>query len=233
MDGLDVRAVAWLPSPPLLIPEIGGCGAGDDAVTGLRKAVAAAVGVVTDAGPRTVVVLGPTDRPCRMAPPVARSWHGFGVGERPTAGGPPLLPWQLAVGDWLLDHAGWEGERRYLGVPVTAAGAPPELAADGPVGLLVLGDGSVCRGQDSPGGDDPRAAGWDARLAGVLAGGDLAGLRALDAEQGGQLGSTAAASFPVAAALLSEGGGAAPARAEVTYDAAPYGVGYLVATWSW
>lgn len=237
-----VSAVAWVPLAPLVVPEIGGPDAGDVDLARLRTAIAAAVAAVVTSSAQEVIVLAPTDEPADERPPATWSWHGFGVGEAPAAPA-AVLPWPLGVGARLLDDAGWRGGRRYVGVtvgedPLRGGGRAPvasreDAPGQGASGLVVLGDGSACRGENALGGDDPRAEGWDARLAGLLSGGDVSGLAALDRALGAELQSAAAVSFPVAARLLEGAGMPAPSRAEVSYRDAPYGVGYLVAVWTW
>jgi hypothetical protein len=222
------RAVAWVPMAPVVVPEIGGPDAADAVLVELRAAVGDAVTALTRSGAPAVAVLAPTDARVDAEPPATWSWHGFGVGARPV--GAPLLPWPLGLGARLLDDAGWQGGRRYLGVagPADLTGRVPDDVA-----LLVLGDGSACHGDAAPGGPDPRADAWDAALVSLLAAGDIAGLAGLDPALGEALRSTAAVSFPAAAGVLLERRVPPPVQAEVRYAAAPYGVGYLVATWHW
>ncbi|MEU5914456.1 hypothetical protein ABZ808_28275, partial [Micromonospora sp. NPDC047527] len=122
-------------------------------------------------------------------------------------------------------------------VQVTADAGPAELtalaeevaAAGDRVALLVLGDGSACRGEKSPGYDDPRALAYDMRVSAALAGADLDGLRDLDPGLSAQLKAAGRAPWQVlAGAARATGGGW---RGELLHDSAPYGVAYFVASW--
>jgi aromatic ring-opening dioxygenase LigB subunit len=139
------------------------------------------------------------------------------------------------VGRWLLARAGVDGHER-VGVPVdTPAGACAQLgarlAADPRrLALLVLGDGSYCRGLTAPGYDDPRAAGYDGAVARALTRVDTAALLSLDGEISAQLGVAGRAPWQVLAGAVEATGG--NWRGRLHYHAAPYGVAYLVATWA-
>lgn len=102
--------------------------------------------------------------------------------------------------------------------------------ASGRLGLLVLGDGSACRVEWSPGYDDPRAEPYDRAVARALAGADPAALAALDAELSAGLKATGRAPWQVLAGAVRAAGDSW--RGELAYAAAPYGVTYLVASWA-
>ncbi len=111
----------------------------------------------------------------------------------------------------LLSRAGWSGE---LSEPVP--GVP----------LLVVGNGTACRGEKAPGHLDPRAAGFDTALAAALVAGDGKALRALDHRLAEELWCYDVPAFARLAEVLPPG-----APAEVRYDADPFGVQYWVLTW--
>jgi hypothetical protein len=94
------------------------------------------------------------------------------------------------------------------------------------VGLLVMGDGTGRR-TPKPGYLDDRAEPFDARVAAALSAGDPSALAGLDAGLAGELLVQGRAAWQV----LAGAAGGRRWRGEVTYDGAPYGVGYLVATW--
>jgi hypothetical protein len=128
------------------------------------------------------------------------------------------LPLSLLIGAWLVP-----GADRFVSI---AADAPPEecaelgatLAAEGRVGLLIMGDASACRNEKAPGYFDPRAEPFDRAVADALADVDVGALRDLD--------------HRLAADLRAAGPGAAATfKGTVLFDEAPYGVGYLVASW--
>jgi hypothetical protein len=219
--------VAFCPQPPLLLPVV--AGASSPELSRLRAAVSVAVESVLAESPEVVVVVGDGAGSVRFGPGDAGDLRGLGVDrELPFAGrvrpGGRRIPLPHLLGAALLDHAGHAGPR--LGV------GPEDLAAalvdvPGPVGVLAMGDGSARRSEKAPGHLDPAAGPFDAAVARALAAGDRGALAALDPAEGERL---LAAGVPVwravGAALDS-----APVRAELHYDDAPFGVGYLVATW--
>ncbi|WP_432253352.1 class III extradiol dioxygenase subunit B-like domain-containing protein [Streptomyces sp. HNM1019] len=146
------------------------------------------------------------------------------------------LPTSLAVGAWLLEHAGWDPA-----VPVEGLGVGELLAAERcievgrelagraeRVALLVMGDGTACRTLKAPGYLDERAAAFDAELARSLAAADTGALAALDEELAYELKAAGRAPLQV----LAGAGAGARLKGELRYDEAPYGVGYFVASWS-
>jgi hypothetical protein len=98
-----------------------------------------------------------------------------------------------------------------------------------PWALLVLGDGSACRGEKAPGYDDPRAVPFDDQVAAVLANVDLDALSALDPELARDLKVGGRAPWQVLAAAVRATG--ERWRGELLHYTAPYGVGYFVAVW--
>ncbi len=102
------------------------------------------------------------------------------------------------------------------------------LVADDDLALLVMGDGSARRSAAAPGYLDPRAARYDAVVATALRDADPAALLALDASLADELLVAGLAAWQVLAGAARGG----TWRGDLTYDAAPYGVGYFVATWS-
>jgi hypothetical protein len=209
-----LTAVAGAPSPALSV---------------LRAAVTAAVRAVLDRRPEVVVVAGEGADGVRFGPGDTGDLRGFGVDLEvpfcgPVRAGGCRVPLPHLVGAWLLDRAGHTGPR--LGV------GPDDLGtvlagASGPVGVLAMGDGSARRSEKAPGHLDPAAGPFDAAVAGALATGDTAALAALDLPEGQRL---LAAGVPVWRAVGAALAGAT-LEAELLHDEAPFGVGYLVATW--
>ena len=226
-------AAAMCPHPPLLVP---GVAAGASAETDdLRAACDAAVAVLLAAGPDVVVVVGSADR---VGPWPAGSWgslRAYGLDDRhlgiAAGDGPPTLPLSLTIGRWLLDRSG-AADAVLFGIAADAdsdrcAEIGVALAGRAPrVGLLVMGDGTGRR-TPKPGYLDERAEPFDDDVAAALAAGDPAGLIALDVVLAGELLVQGRPAWQVLAGAAAGRGW----RGEVTYDAAPYGVGYLVATW--
>ncbi|MFQ1003996.1 hypothetical protein [Modestobacter sp. SSW1-42] len=220
--------VAFCPQTPLLLPAVSG--APDAALTALRAATGAAVATLLAAPPAVVLVVGDGLDGVRLGPGDAGDLRGLGVDRELPFAGPAVAggrraPLPHLLGAWLLDAAGHTGPR--VGVGPGDLGAAL-AGARGPVGVLAMGDGSARRTEKAPGALDPAAAGFDAAVAAALAAGDPAALAALDPGEGERL---LAAGVPVWRAVGTALAGRT-CLAEVTYDAAPYGVGYLVATWS-
>lgn len=235
-------AAAVCPCPPLLVPEVA-AGAAPE-LEEARAACTDALGVLAASRPDLLVAVGAGERSGRVAYPEGSrgSFRGFGVpldvrlGGGADAPGPEGgLPAPLAVGAWLLGRTGWS-DAPVEGLAVGAATAPEECAAtgrdlaarSGRVALLVMGDGSACRSLKAPGYLDERAEPFDAEAARALGAADLTGLAALDARLAGELKASGRAPWQVLAGA-AEGAGLSGA---LLYDDAPYGVGYLVATWS-
>ena len=208
-------ALAFVPSPPLLLTALGGGPAW------LTDACAQAVAAL-DAVDRIVVVgAAPTD-----------GWVTGSIDPTPYGAPGPTpvepLPLSLSVGATLL------GDRVHACYGV-ASGRLPELT--GRVGVLAVGDGSARRTDKGPGHLDPRAEVYDAGIERALQDGDPSLLGRLDADLGAAL---MVGGLPVwravAAAAQAEiaVGGAAPAGWASTLHlaTAPFGVGYFAATWT-
>lgn len=221
-------SAAFVPTPPLLVPEIaGGSWAVDEP---LRAACDRATSQALSSAPDVVIVVG-----CAPAAgPVEGSWdwRGFGVDfpEHPPA---RRLPLALAIGGWLLDRQPSFPRRRYLGVTgELSATACAELgercvAGDERVALVVCGDGTARRSDKAPGHYDPAAGPWDAAAAAALQAVDTDALLQLDPGTAEALLASGRAPWQVLA-------GAAQGRtwdSELHYVGAPYGVGYIAGTW--
>lgn len=130
-----------------------------------------------------------------------------------------------------LFHAGlFDPELLNAGLLGSVTGNASEGGTSTRLGLLVLGDGSACRVERSPGYDDPRAEPFDQAVTRALADADTRALGALDAELSAGLKATGRAPWQVLAGAVRAAGGAW--RGELAYAAAPYGVTYLVASWA-
>ncbi|ROP46083.1 class III extradiol dioxygenase subunit B-like domain-containing protein [Streptomyces sp. PanSC9] len=234
-------AAAVCPCPPLLVPEVA-AGAAPE-LDAARAACADALGVLAAARPDLLVVLGTAEQSGRGPFPQGTpgSFRGFGVDVAVRLGAAPEtvpereLPPSLAVGAWLLERTGWaDAPIEGLGIgeplaPERCVEVGREIGARaGRVALLVMGDASACRSVKAPGYLDERAAPFDAEVARVLGAADVAGVRALDAELAQELKAAGRAPWQVLAGA-AEG---ADLGGNLLYEDAPYGVGYLVATWS-
>ncbi|MFC9281923.1 class III extradiol dioxygenase subunit B-like domain-containing protein [Streptomyces collinus] len=234
-------AAAVCPCPPLLVPEVAAGAAAE--LDAARAACTDALGVLAAARPDLLVVVGPAERSGRGPHPQGApgSFRGFGVdldvrlGAATDTVAERELPPSLAVGAWLLERTGWaDAPIEGLGVgeplePERCAEAGRGIGARaGRVAMLVMGDASACRTLKAPGYLDERAAGFDAGVARALGAADLAAVMALDAGLAQELKASGRAPWQLLAGA-AEGAGLSGA---LLYDDAPYGVGYLVATWS-
>ncbi|MFF5187798.1 class III extradiol dioxygenase subunit B-like domain-containing protein [Streptomyces sp. NPDC000345] len=235
-------AAAVCPCPPLLVPEVA-AGAAPE-LDAARAACSDALAVLAAARPDRLVVVGPAEEAGRGAHPEGArgSFRGFGVdmavrlGRAGThAPSARELPASLAVAAWLLERTGWSA------APVEGLGVGEPLGVErcvetgGEIGaraervaLLVMGDASACRTLKAPGYLDERAAPFDAEVARALGAADLEAIKALDAGLARELKAAGRAPWQVLAGA-AEGAGL---QAALLYEAAPYGVGYVVATWS-
>jgi hypothetical protein len=221
-------AVAFCPSPPLLLPAVEGRPAPE--TTALRAACAEAVTQMLAARPEVVVVVGDGAAPgVRFGPGDAGDLRAFGVDLTvPFSGrvrpGGRRLPLAHILGGWLLDEAGFAGTR--VGVGPADLG---QLVRDlpGPLGVLAIGDGSARRTAKAPGYLDATAVPFDTAVAEALAAGDATALAELDEAQGARLLAAGVPTWRAVGAAL--GGREISARLHL-HDA-PFGVGYLAATW--
>ena len=238
--GVPLVAAAVCPHPPLIVPDVAGSAASE--LDDLRAACDAAVGRLLAAEPDVVYVVGGGPETVRHGAADYGSLRPYGVDRsihlsKVNCGGRPGLPLSLQIGAWLMHRGGAECLR--LGQAV----APDEptdgcirigaALADQPdrrVALLVMGDGSACRGEKAPGYDDPRARPYDDGVATALAGADTEALLGLDPVLSAELLVAGRASWQVLAGAVRADGVAW--RGELTYHAAPYGVAYFVANWA-
>jgi hypothetical protein len=234
-------AAAVCPCPPLLVPEVAAGAARE--LDGARTACADALGVLAASRPDLLVVLGPAEQSGRGTHPEGTrgSFSGFGVDVDVRLGAPQdaeperVLPPSLAVAAWLLERTGWsDAPIEGLGVgeplaPERCIQVGRDIAARAErVAMLVMGDASACRTLKAPGYLDERAAPFDAEVARALGAADVAAIEELDPELAYELKASGRAPWQVLAGA-AEGAGLSGA---LLYEDAPYGVGYLVATWS-
>jgi hypothetical protein len=250
-----ITSAALCPWPPLLVRELTGA---DPVLPELRAACAEAVAALLRDGPEVVAVVGPGTATASWpgdgrlniaafgpgaAPPVTGERPVLppapGAAERPVlppapgAAERPVLPPAPGIGAYLLDQAGYRGDRLIWSVsadePVAGCrklGA--DLAGGGArTALLAMGDGSARRGLRAPGHFDERAAAFDAEVERAVRAGELTALLDLDPALARELMATGRPAWQVLAGALE--GMASPA-AELQYTGDPFGVAYLVAT---
>lgn len=231
-------AAAVCPHPPLLVPEVAAGAAGE--LAGLRAACDAALASLLAARPGLLFLVGSAPERASFGVGDWGSLEGYGVDLRLPLGarvcrGRAGLPLSLTVGAWLVARSGWTGDVQAHGLPADvasaeAADAGAEIAdLDDRVALLVLGDASACRSERAPGWLDARAAAYDGAVARALAGADPAALLALDRDLAADLLVAGRGPWQALAGAAAASG---PAwTGTLLHDEAPYGVGYLVATW--
>jgi hypothetical protein len=199
----------------VLIPEVASGAAHE--LDGLRSACDEAVASLLNAQPDVIVVVG-AGTPVRGS---GGTLAPYGVPLQ-VGSGAPTLPLPHTVGCWLLDRAGWTGRRIYVGTDDDAA----VTAEAGNVALLVMGDASARRTEKAPGYIDARAAEFDATVAHALRTGPQA-VMALDGDLAEQLLAAGWSAWQLLARVTQDSAW----MCELLYDDAPYGVGYLVASW--
>ena len=230
-----ISGAAFCPHPPLLVPEIAGDAAPE--LDSLRAACRAAITEVSGSG-HQLVLLGAGPDSVTHSPLARGTLAGFGLAGQlhlgsPACGGAVELPLSLTVGAWLVRDAlgprsGAVGFSVGSGFDTSRAAVELlRLAEDSDIALVVMGDGSARRSTSAPGYLDERAAGFDAAVSTALGVGDAAALAEVDPDLAQALLAAGAPAWRVAGGLLAGVG----YRARLLYDEAPYGVGYLVASW--
>ncbi|WP_433532075.1 class III extradiol dioxygenase subunit B-like domain-containing protein [Micromonospora sp. CA-263727] len=240
---MPLVAAAVCPHPPLIVPEVAGAAAPE--LDDLRAACDAAVARLCASGARSIVVVGVDDRSADLDHPFRGSFAPWGLplevrlGDLPDGRvGTDGLPLSLLVGAWLVRRRpvpgggamSWRMKTVGADEPAERCAAwGARLGSNHPWGLLVMGDGSACRGEKAPGYADPRAEAYDAGVARALADADTDALLGLDPELSAQLMVAGRAPWQVLAGAARTAGG--DWRGELRYHAAPYGVAYFVASW--
>ncbi|MBN9110419.1 MAG: hypothetical protein J0I34_16765 [Pseudonocardia sp.] len=239
-----ISAVAVLPQPPLLVPELAGAAAAETA--DVRDAVLDAAAGLAARAPRWVAVGADAGGRRTVASHAAGTFAGFGVDVRvaldtsasPYSAVDPDLPLPLLVAGWAAASTGAavtvRGELVAPDLPTADCLAlgralASELASEeDAVGLLVVGDGAATHTEKAPGHLDPRAAAFDTGVAAALATADTDALAALDPALAAELWVAGRAPWQVLA------GAAEGLRwdAELLCSVAPFGVAYHVAFWT-
>jgi len=228
-------AAAVVPSPPALVPEVAAGAAGE--LAEVRAACLEAARRLLAAGPEEVVVVAPApttgwreqgERADLAAYGVDLSLHASGPG-------PDRLPLGHVIGRWVLERAGCTVPIACLGVAADlGSGACEALGAQAVAGhvrraILCVGDGSARRGEASPRWPDPRAVPYDDAIAAAIGEADIGPLRALDVATAEDLVASGRAPWQVLAGAAAAAGSW---RGTLLSAAAPYGVGYVVASWT-
>jgi aromatic ring-opening dioxygenase LigB subunit len=208
-----IVAAAVCPHPLLMFRELGGSA---DPVADARAASLAVVRAAA-AGADEVVVVSGSDV-FFSSPQVGAEPDPLGirVGRRLLADAGEIPPGD----DVVVDAAASAAEAAALGASLHDR--------PGRTALLVMGDLSARRAPEGgPGRYDERAVDFDRLVESALGNGDRAALAALDTGLADELLVAGRAALQVLSGLPG------PRAAEVTYAQAPYGVGYVVARWTW
>ncbi|MHA0286798.1 hypothetical protein ACXYX3_10125 [Mycobacterium sp. C3-094] len=226
-----LTAIAIVPSPPVMVPELAGAAAAE--VADLCTAAVTAAGRL----PSRWVAVGVAAEDAVYGPDTTGTFAGYGVDvairlSGAAAGEPEPLPLCALIAGWLrglvAGSASVEVRTWTADTPSAAAvAAGRELrreldATQEAVGVLLVADGANTLTAAAPGGYDPDSVPLQAALDDALAGGDCAALAALP---DGIVGRVA---YQVLAALAEPD----PSAAEQLYHGAPYGVGYVVGVWT-
>ena len=228
---MPVVSAAVCPHPPLLVPEVASGAAPE--LDDLREACLTAVDTLATATQVVVVGAGAVAQTYEAA--AGGSFGAYGAPDVRVGSGPSVLPLSLATGAWLLDQTKAAAlPRIYHAVPTDASPADcvrrgREIAqGNDRIGLLVMGDGSARRSEHSPVHLHPRAEIFDATVANALQHRDLDVLAALDPDLATELQAAGRAPWQVLAGALA----GTTLTGDLTYHAAPYGVGYFVASFT-
>lgn len=254
---MAITAAALVPHPPLLVPELGR-GASpelDQLRSACRRALAT---ILDQANALLVIGPAPSWGEAEPGATGSFAPYGVAVDARlpcpaPIDAGAPgdgwldrrdlpsgrlgELPLSLAVGAWLL---GLEAGARRL-PPVAAFGVPASanaeravatgraLAGAVPAGrdvsLLVMGDLSARRTPRAPATFHPAAEEFDRRIGDAIRKAEISQVLDADAGLAAELRVGGMAALWLLAGALED---ASRLRGEVLYEAAPFGVGYLV-----
>jgi hypothetical protein len=227
-----IVSAAVCPHPPLLVPEVAGGAAPE--LDDLRAACIGAIDQLGAAYPDQLVMVGSGPvTGTRYDASAGGSFGQYGAPSVRVGSGPPVLPLSLSIGSWLVEQSKLATLPR-TSVTVAADETPANCITLGQeiaqgnnrVVLLVLGDGSARRSEHSPVHLHPRAEIFDTTVAAALDSADGATLAALDPDLAAELQAAGRAPWQVLAAA------AKGLTGSLSYHAAPYGVGYFVASWT-
>lgn len=239
---------ALVPSPPVLVPQLGGAvarvpEAADDPVAALRAAALTAAGALAGVPRWLVIGAGPADQLLDDAS--IGTFRGYGADVRVALsdvrnGEPdPELALPALVAGWLRGQVAPDA---VASAHIVAADTAPDRCAEigaelratldrtpEPAGVLVVADGTATLTLKAPGYLDERAAEVQQELDTALSGGDRAALRTLDPALCAELVMAGRAAYQVLAGLFAAD--AADPDVETLYRDAPFGVGYHVSVW--
>lgn len=219
-----MTCLAFCPYPPLLPA---GSHVGDvEEAQQLRAVALDAVRRLVAGSPGLVLVLGPDGESLPADETAGGSMQPHGVPLNVGRADDTTLGLAHSVGAWLLDTVGWDGPRCYV-----ATLSADDL--DAGVAVLVMADGSATRTEKAPGHLDERAKAFDAAIAAALADGDADALGGIDLTLAADLWCQGAPTLRTAADAIAARvhHGDLGITARLSYDEAPFGVGWFVAEW--
>ncbi|WP_344115277.1 hypothetical protein [Kribbella alba] len=229
---MPIVSAAVCPHPPLLVPAVAGGAAAE--LDDLRAACLSAIDQLADADRLVIVGSGPVTG-SRYDAAAGGSFGPYGAPGVRVGSGEPVLPLSLLMGSWLVSQSKAAVlPRTSLTVAADETVAAclelgQEVAASNDrVALLVMGDGSARRSEHSPVHLHPRAEIFDSTVAAALDLADATTLAALDPELALELQAPGRAPWQVLAGAAAS----AELTGDLLYHAAPYGVGYFVASWT-
>lgn len=223
-----LSAVAIIPSAPVLVPALAGAAAQE--LTDLRQAAFAAASTL----PQRWLAIGVGSSDSVLRADAAGTFAGYGVdlaaGLSPGATSAADLPLCALITAWVRSQVRPDASAEVHVFARNAADGRRRGAQlrstvdrdDGPVGVLVVADGTTTLTPAAPGGHVPGSIADQASLDDALAAGDVGALVDLPSSISGR------AAWQALAGLA----GAPPRSAKELYRGAPYGVGYFVGVWA-
>ncbi|GAB4584773.1 class III extradiol ring-cleavage dioxygenase family protein [Nocardia sp. IFM 10818] len=245
-----------VPSPPVLVPELGGA-AGDGEVTRVRAAALQAAKALSGRATRWIVI--GTDEANRViGADAVGTFRGYGADIRIGLSGTfqfggdsnnsvtavaeaadPELPLPVLIAGWLREQVAPDAvaEARLIDAATSPADCLTfgarlrgELDAETePCAVLVVGDGAATLSLKAPRYFDERAESVQAEIDRALTAGDRRALAALDPRLCAELAVAGRPAYQILAGLFDAD--AADPQVETLYAAAPFGVGYHVSVW--
>ncbi|HVQ99387.1 MAG TPA: hypothetical protein VMS16_11380 [Mycobacterium sp.] len=225
-----LSAIAIVPSPPVLVPELAGAAATE--LADLRDAVIAAAASL----PARWIAVGVGRSDQLISQDSVGTFAGYGADvvvrlSPPGAGCPTELPLCALFTAWVRERAQPEGcaeVRAYADLHDADAAlalgrrlrAEIDRKAEA-IGVLIVADGANTLTAAAPGGYQPDDVEVQRALDDALAGGDVTALTRLPAQVVGRV------AYQVLAGLAEP----APRSAKELYRGAPYGVGYFAGIW--
>ncbi|MDP4888690.1 MAG: hypothetical protein NWQ96_07690, partial [Candidatus Nanopelagicales bacterium] len=243
---MTLRMVASVPATALLVPAIA-AGAAEE-LSGLRAAALNVTRELNEACDEVVVLAG-TPAATHISSIPAQGWgtwapvgyvgvEGLAPNATPTTDS-RQVPVPIMVAAWLLNSVHSSHRRSYFICPTQGFGtdtAPgtrelnEALNRHGQIGLLVVADGSCCRGPKAPGSEVLGAIEHDAELTDALTSVNTDWFTHADRNRdAAAFGSQGLGAWALAAEIAS--GSGRNWHGEVRHLDDPYGVLYAVADW--